>query len=60
MTVLVLDTRLFPDDDTLEAALARWPAVAPLRRLAVPADGDDRGWDQVLAAILTADAIVTT
>ena len=61
MKIVTLDTGLFPDGETVEAALGQLESGHDVRRLDVPADAtDDAGWDKVLADLLAADMIITT
>ena len=61
MKILALDTGLFPDRETLDAALAEMAAEHHVRRLdAPPAEADEAAWDAALTEILAADMIVTT
>ena len=59
MTIVVLETDLFPDAATVEAALA--PAFGPglqrfdLRR----ADMEETYWERVLDALLSAERVLT-
>lgn len=61
MNILQLNTGLFPDAQTVEAALRQMaPAhrveVVDIRRL----DLQQSDWDGVIAAILAADLVVST
>ncbi len=61
MKILVLNTGLFPDRETLDAALAEIAAGHAVRRLDLPPrDAADAAWDAVLTEVLAADMIVTT
>ena len=61
MRILSLDSGLFPDRETVEAALAELAAGNDLSRLDLAAgDMDEADWDRALAEILRADLIVTT
>lgn len=61
MKILALHTGLFPDRQTLDAALAEMAAGADVRRLDLPPpEADDGAWDAVLTEVLAADMIVTT
>lgn len=61
MRILALNTGLFPDQATLDAALRSLPAEHHLRRLDTPSrDAGDEAWDEVLRTILASDLIVTT
>lgn len=60
MRVLVLDVKLFPDRETVTAAVARLAAENEVRRRSAPAAGaTDAEWDQVLAEVRAADLVVT-
>lgn len=60
MRVLVLDVNLFPDRETVQAAVAQLAAGNEVRRRSAPAvDAADSDWDQVLAEVLTAELVVT-
>ena len=56
-TIVLLDTGLFPDGNTVRAALKDRPGVTvcPL----APGTMDDADWDQVLARVLAASLVVT-
>lgn len=59
MRILELNTGLFPDAATLAEAL-RAAGAAELRRLDLTRpEMTSQDWDQVLAAILAADLVVT-
>ena len=61
MKILALDSGLFPDRETVEAALAELAAGNDLSRLDLAAgDMDEADWDRTLAQIFRADLIVTT
>ncbi len=61
MKILALDSGLFPDRETVEAALAELAAGNDLSRLDLAAgDMDEADWDRTLAQILRVDLIVTT
>ena len=61
MKILALDSGLFPDRETVEAALAALAAGHQVSRLDLATgDMDDADWDRALAEILRADLIVTT
>ena len=61
MKILALNTGLFPDRETLDAALAEMAAGHHVRRLDLPPpDADDTAWDAALSEVLAADMIVTT
>ncbi len=61
MKILALHTGLFPDRQTLDAALAEMAAGDPVRRLDLPPpEADEKAWDAVLTEVLAADMIVTT
>ena len=57
MKLLVIETELFPDGDTVEAAIAMTDANCDRVKL----DGSTNEWefDQAAAAILAADLIIT-
>jgi hypothetical protein len=59
MRVLVLDAGIFPDRETIEAALARLGDGNEVRRVQPTADASDSEWDRVLSAIRAADLVVT-
>lgn len=60
MKILALDSGLFPDRETLEAALAELAGAHEVSRLDLAGgDMDEAGWDRALAEILRADLIVT-
>ncbi len=59
MRILVLDVGLFPDGETVVAALGRLAASNEVRRKAPAADASDSEWDQVLAEAQAADLIIT-
>jgi hypothetical protein len=61
MNIIQLDTGLFPDAQTVVAALRQMPAthqveVIDLRRR----DLEEGDWDEALRRILAADRIITT
>lgn len=61
MRILALHSGLFPDQETVSAALRRMPAAHEVRWLVAPSrDSGDEAWDEVLRAILASDLIVTT
>lgn len=64
MRILALDSGLFPDRETVEAALAELAAGHQVSRLDLTASAtdatDEAAWDRALAEILRADLIVTT
>ena len=61
MIILALDSGLFPDRGTVEAALAELAGSHQVNRLDLTT-GDliEADWDRALANILRADLIVTT
>ena len=58
--LLVLQTGLFPDAETLEAAIKRRMQETDVRRydLTQP-DLDDAAWNQIVADIVSAGEIIT-
>ncbi len=61
MKILALNSGLFPDRETVEAALAELAAGHQVSHLDLATgDMDDADWDRALAEILRADLIVTT
>ncbi len=61
MRILALDSGLFPDRETVEAALTELAAGHQVSRLDLTASAtDEAAWDRALAEILRADLIVTT
>ncbi len=61
MHILALHTGLFPDAQTLAAALVSLEAQHRVERMDVSQPEMENGeWDRVLAAILRADVVVTT
>ena len=61
MKIVALETGLFPDRDTVEAAIGKLEAEHEIERI----DASDRtmtdaDWDRALAQILRADLVVTT
>jgi len=60
MRILHLDSPLFPDRETVAAALANLQGEGhSLHRLDIPRAEDDAAWDEVAAAILDADTVIT-
>lgn len=59
MRVLVLDVNLFPDRETVQAAVTQLSAGNEVRRRSAPAGDADSEWDQVLAEVRAADLVVT-
>lgn len=60
MKILHLDSALFPDRESLDAALATLdPQTHSLHHLAIPSMDDDAGWDRVVDAILDTDSVIT-
>ncbi|MEW6133680.1 MAG: hypothetical protein AB1591_11040 [Pseudomonadota bacterium] len=57
MNIVVLKTDLFPDADTVEAALAFEPGL-PHFDLARP-DMEETDWECVLDALLSAECVIT-
>lgn len=60
MKILALTTGLFPDRDTVEAALTALAASHEVTRGEVSAATNAAQWDRVVAEILRADVVVTT
>lgn len=61
MIILALDSGLFPDRGTVEAALAELAGSHQVNRLDLTTgDMIEADWDRALADILRADLIVTT
>ena len=61
MIILALDSGLFPDRGTVEAALAELAGSHQVNRLDLTTgDMIEADWDRALADILRADMIVTT
>ena len=61
MRIVLLQTGLFPDADTVAAAVAELAAGNEVATFEMPpADAGDDAWDEVAAAILAADRIVPT
>jgi hypothetical protein len=59
MKIVALDTGLFPDRETMEAAVGKLEADHEVRHIAVPAQNqDEQSWDRVLAEILASDLVV--
>lgn len=59
MRLLVLDMGLFPDRETMEAAVRRLNAGNDVCRMAPAAEASDDEWDGVLAEIRAADLVLT-
>lgn len=59
MRILVLDVGLFPDRETVVAAVGQLAAKNEVRRKAPAADAGDGEWDQVLAEVRAADLVIT-
>lgn len=59
MRLLVLDMDLFPDRETMEAAVRRLNAGNDVRRMVPAAGASDDEWDGVLAEIRAADLVLT-
>ena len=61
MIILALDSGLFPDRGTVEAALAEFAGSHQVNRLDLTTGNMiEADWDRALADILRADLIVTT
>ena len=61
MKILVLDSGLFPDRETIEAALTELAAGHQVSRLDLTASAMiETDWDRTLTEILQAGLIVTT
>jgi len=61
MKILTLNTGLFPDGGTVEAAISEMGADHELHSLDLPGDkADEAAWDAALTEILAADMIITT
>lgn len=61
MNILALRTGLFPDADTVDAALAALKGAHEVAWMdATRPEMGDGAWDAVLAAILAADLIITS
>jgi hypothetical protein len=61
MIILALDSGLFPDRGTVEAALAELAGSHQVNRLDLSTgDMSEADWDRALTDILRADLIVTT
>lgn len=60
MKVLALTTGLFPDRDTIEAALTALTGAHEVSRHEVSAKTSPAEWDRVVAEILRADMVITT
>ena len=59
-SIVVLETRLFPDRDTLESAVESLQPGARVERFDLAPERMERGqWDAVVRAILAADKIIT-
>ena len=58
--IVVLETRLFPDRETLQGAVDSLRPGARIERFDLAPERMDRGqWDAVVRAILAADKIIT-
>lgn len=61
MNILQLHTGLFPDGDTVAAALACLQQDQAVARIDISRPGmEEADWDGVVAALLAADLIITT
>lgn len=57
---IILNTGLYPDTATVEAALRSAPLAGAARRVALPPSGaPDREWDAVLDELLKAEKVIT-
>lgn len=58
--VLVLRTGLFPDRDTVDAALATISADTPIKRIDLePGHMEQEQWDLVVEELLAASRVIT-
>lgn len=61
MNVVQLDTGLFPDAQTVVAALRRMEPAHRVEHIDLRGqDVEDEAWDRVVAAILASDLTITT
>jgi len=60
MEILILDTGLFPDRETVSAAIAELGSDDAVERLDVTGIGaDEAQWDDVVRAVLAAGKVIT-
>jgi hypothetical protein len=60
MQIVVLDSHLFPDRETVAQALARLALEHPVQRIDLgDLPDDDALWDAVVEQLLAADLVVT-
>ncbi len=61
MKILTVNTGLFPDSETVEAAMSKMGPDNDVQHIDLPKDNEDTSaWDTALTAILAADMIITT
>lgn len=59
MRLLVLDVSLFPDRETIEAAVAHLGSNNEVLRVTPAPDAGDAEWDRALAEVRAADLVIT-
>ena len=60
MEILILDTGLFPDRETVAAAIAELESGSGVERLDIAGIGaDEAAWDGVARAVLAAGKVIT-
>ena len=59
MRILVMNTGLFPDADTVTTAVAAFNGDDDVAILDLTQMRDDAAWDETAEALLTADRVIT-
>ncbi|MBC8258259.1 MAG: hypothetical protein H8E38_04530 [SAR324 cluster bacterium] len=59
-TILAIKANLFPDGQTVEAALREMETNHEVRfETVIPETMDDQAWDKILSQILSVDKVIT-